>query len=468
MFKRLTQTVFKFTLTATCLFLLAGVSANAKTGRARYNQCSQLYSPFDRGNNIELARRLSMTPEKQAAQAYNELLKGDIDSHNGEAKIKALINVYEKINPSFPKKQFLAWLEKTNPLEPLFSNSEKSAPPLKVGEVAEKLFYEYFPFLKKADKIPFKEKMSRMTEMMDRSFQSLLSRTKSEKKIDPQQVESFLAQATRGFKEATFGGCLTKSDALFKNMLSSAVTGILMFGLHGAQNPPQRVEDFPWEFFINGLVWSVIFDRVACPKILAREHKFGSEFVESEQKKVFVGNPAVRVFEAVKRTGATIKNRLVQGVVPFLPYYVAGDATAAMGEWYMDRKFRNVTADKKANEDYAFDWGFFNVWDLTYTIPKRVLLLDSEIFTKGFPALQESAERLFRSGMAAKVIRYGAEYATKISQAEYLHFDVFLDVKAVYDDVLPKIKEPVHAVILLPKKFFSEQAAPEQSVEAKP
>jgi len=376
---------------------------------------------------------------------YNELLEQTVTRAEAESKIQDLIASYGEANPAFPSDLFLKWLKTGNWLDREFAHQDQR----KLGDVAQALYHEYFPFLKKEQQT-LAERAQKFSSSVAQNFDDLWNKTQSTGKLPAQDMESFSAKALRSFLQFTQGTCLQRSDAFFKSMLSNVVVTVLMFGLHAAREKPEKPEDFPWEFFFNDMFWSVAFDRVACAKMISIEHQLGAHL--AAPGKLGYLNKA--------------KENLKKTVLPFIPYYALGAVTGSAGNWYMDRFQRGITEEEKPNDVYFYNFGFFNLFNAAWTIPKRVFLLDP-VYAKAFPKLEAAIEGLTQSGLAAKVVRYGTEYPAKIALSEYAQFSVFLDAKSYWEnETLPSLKkqgasfassvkkEMIPATILIPKKFL--------------
>lgn len=351
---------------------------------------------------------------------YNELLETEVSRTHADQKVFELIEKYQEINPAFPAESFVQWMKEGPVLNRIFAEKDQR----KLGEVAQGLYEEYFPFLKKEQKT-FAERARLFSSSVAKPFDQLWDKTQTEGKIPPEDLEDFHRNSLRSFRKFVLGTCLEKNEAFFKSMVSNVVVTVLMFGLHAAREKPAKAEDFPWEFFFNDIFWSVAFDRVACKKMMAIDHRLGMVMPEAGKMGYLM----------------KAKENFQKTVVPFIPYYAMGAVTGSAGNWYMDRFQRGTTEEDKPNDVYFYNFGFFNVFNALWTIPKRVFILDP-VYAKAFPKLEAAIEGLTQSGLAAKVVRYGTEYPAKIALSEYAQFGIFLDAKEVWEvETLPALKD---------------------------
>jgi len=307
---------------------------------------------------------------------YHELAASSLpEKQELRGSVEAMASAYSELEPAFPKKDFLLFLDSDS----VVSNGAPPYPKT-LGELMERS-YARFVAQYQFEGLALTERAKGITGYS----RELVEKCGRSPRCYKQELRKIPAWST----ELVKGTCLATSVASRQELARDIGVAWAVMGTYFATQTDRNVRDFPFAFIANGLFWSSVFAEKNCRRAMtsAQTLPFGKSLVDSK----------LPTWWAQSIKGA--KEELAEW--KWFPI----TASTAVGLGYLVDRAEDR---EKSAEYYGWRWSFMVLYNTVSGPVRRVLVLDP-LFKKAFPQLGNWISEQVKSGkMAELVTRVGA------------------------------------------------------------
>jgi hypothetical protein len=392
------------------LFFLAILSSFLTTSVQASNSCltQTLSSLFEK-------KPESLDEIVNGLREYNDLIRNPLTNFvpaETRPLFDYLLTRFEKIDSTFPRTEFLEWY-KANPITlQEFKALQKKK--LKFGDLLKQKVEEFHLVHPPAQKIDFDQ----LADEIMPYLKSIGKECGENVTCHQNRIGKFLSQK---LKMTCLGNNPKAATSLLIN-LAIANAGLAVS--FATQKEEKSFKSFPYEYFINNLVWTFPLSEIGCRNSLGKKPlgKVG-EKIELQKHYEYLEGHTIGLEHQTYSPGWLKKTSRAYGA--YMLWSPLNEATYMAMHIAAEKKLR----DHEVNTDpshLARELTSYMIWDAALAVPRTVLILDP-LYLKHFPKAQPVLDRLFKDPAAAQkayaigegLVRWGVAWGNKVSFSAY-------------------------------------------------